>query len=408
MIAISRTSTRFAQASVTYIAFVLVAAPCLADTASLKAEADLALVQAQVDAARQKQMLDAVAAIKPAADGKSGITNSDASAEGLVVARAALRATASQLAATVKSMLPQGKSRILIVQGNQPPDVSQYLSFNALSAQLQSNIESAHLTWMTVNKLPAGKAAPDVNFLFGPLVGIAVLTAIAPLFKSDIVIDGSKLTLADSELRALITRSLSSISDVVVDTDDLLISQMPSAVESFRHSMDDSYKAAANDLNVYRRKVADKGGEAKIEEPLRAAGQDLETSITDYRAFMSKIYTPVGGVLPAAVIDTQFRRFQALSGKGSPAQAETILYVLAVRANMTTVTKKSLFSGFHSTPTTLRVATAIDYTLVLPKSQTAAFGVVECLTTPIKYDAISLTTAVPINICRPKPDELSQ
>ena len=131
MIAISRTSTRFAQASVTYIAFALAAAPCLADTASSKAEADLALVQAQVDAARQKQMLDALAAIKPAADGKAGITNSDASAEGLVVARAALRATASQLAATVKSMLPQGKSRILIVQGNQPPDVSQYLSFSA-------------------------------------------------------------------------------------------------------------------------------------------------------------------------------------------------------------------------------------------------------------------------------------
>lgn len=145
--------------------------PCFAQDSITDQKDAVALETARqaLDAARQKQLLDALAAAKQPTEGKAAITDAASTAEGLVLADYGMRSAAKAMAIKVKAWRTQHAAAtepLVVVQGSQAPSIAQWQSFNRMSTELETTLKLVAQDWKTVTAGSAGRRREKARHLY--------------------------------------------------------------------------------------------------------------------------------------------------------------------------------------------------------------------------------------------------
>lgn len=350
------------------LALALIGDPCAAQEAASSEKDDVALAAARqaLDAARQKQLLDALAAVKQTTEGKAAVTDAAATAEGLLVGDVGMRSAALKMAdqvVTWRSAHTGADKPLLVVLGAQAPSIAQWQAFDRASLELKERLGLVAKDWATVTgPAPGGGGGTKLGTFIAPLAGVTLVTTLASLLKMDFGIAGTRLAPSSDATRAIVIWALSARA-VPLKLPDLAIAGEPTGVKSRLDELAPLQKTVAGHYHDdYLKRLAASGGKPdKLDAAVAAAGANLATALADYDALVKTLYTPAGSSLPAVEIERQ----RLIAGSIS---TQPVLYVTSFSAALTAVTKKGLFTGIRSTPASLRVAGTIDFVIALDQS----------------------------------------
>ena len=353
-------TTRLLMASVALCA----AAPAFSQTVVEEKDA-IALETARqaLDAARQKQLLDALAAIKQPTEGKATIAGEPAAtAEGLMLSDYGMRKAAKTMADRVRTLGTgiSAQSPLMVVIGGQAPSIAQWQSFDRMATLLEENLKQVAADWKTANAAvgEAEEGGTPIKIAMIPSgAALGIVSTVVSLLKTDYGIAGSKLAPTGEATRAIVVGALSE-AGVAMAFPEYQIAITPTGIKT-RLAQLEPLRSVALRLyhDDYLKQLAKAGGKLDKEPAKVAAGTNLGVVLADYDALVKSLYTPVGGVLPAVEVERQ----RLLAEKSA---AQTILYVTSSSSNLSAVTRKGFLTGSRSTPASLRVSSSIDFVVV--------------------------------------------
>lgn len=328
-------------------------AKTIAETEKLKAETD----KSRADT--QKLLIDALAGAKTGF-GETTTTTLENGAEALMLNRIVLQQAVDQLhSEVVAAQTADGsKSPVLIVIGSQPPGIGEWLSFQQAVKLLEANLKNASADWTAAKPKKAGSGSQK---FFDPLTvttAITAATTIASLFRTDVSLTGTSLSLDDQQLIAMIDAKFNRGMDPKFS--GLAMTRSIDRVTTEIARLDTAYRQARTDYRAYLAQDP-----KDTQGVVGQAGAKLATVIADYDAFVAALYKPVNGISPAMVIE-----FQARSN------ASPILYIRSHKGALTLETRKNLGTGFGTVPTWGRATVTLAYGYV---GTNVYSGVVTCI-----------------------------
>jgi hypothetical protein len=185
-----------------------------------------------------------------------------------------------------------------------------------------------------------------------------VIASVADLFTVDTSYKGGAVTVKDEQFDTQLARALQD-AKTTVDYDAYLVAPAPTYVQAGLDSLKEPVRTARDYyLQGYMPLFLKANGKTgDMDGGIAAAGKNLETVLSDYDSARKAMFTPVAGVLPAAVITRE------ATMRGDIAQ-RPILYIRSHRAAVTTDIRKGFFVGWFKPPVHLTVAAVVDYVIV--------------------------------------------
>lgn len=343
-----------------------------------KIRADIEKVRADTEKSRtdaQKVMIDALAGAKTSF-GSTTTTTLENGAEALLLNRLAIQQAVDELGRVVTSKRAADKNaQMIIVIGSQPPGIGDWLSFVQTLKLLKQNLREASLDWAEAKKPdpPAQGMKPH----FGPIsvsTAITAATTIASLFRSDITLTGSAMTLDDQQLLTMLDAKFNPDADPA--NSGLAMIRSIATVTAQVDDLDAVYQHARTDYRDYLEQAPK---DPKAPQGIRGvAGAKLATVIADYDGFVAALYKSVNGVSPAMALEFQSR---LATGTAPP-----VLYIRSHKAALTLETRKNLGTGFGTVPTWARATATLAYSYVGVKRHS---GVISCITGRTRITQIS-------------------
>lgn len=253
--------------------------PCFAQDSITEQKDAVALETARqaLDAARQKQLLDALAAAKQPTEGKAAITDAASTAEGLVLADYGMRSAAKAMAIKVKAWRTQHAAAtepLVVVQGSQAPSIAQWQSFNRMSTELETTLKLVAQDWKTVTAGSAGGGGgTKLGTFIAPIAVGAVIATISSLLKTDYGVAGTKLAPTADATRAIIIGALSD-AQIPLKLPEFQVAGEPTAVKARLDELAPLQKAAsALYHDDYLKRLAAAGGKPdKLDAAIASAG----------------------------------------------------------------------------------------------------------------------------------------
>lgn len=323
---------------------------------------------ADAELARMKTMQDMIVASKGTATGTATLTDIDAGAEVLLLRNRVETNLGRQLAERVG---PGGDRPILLIFGDRPPTTAHYLSLRRGEHEFRLNAETANKMARSVFAPKAGKPKakkPKPGYLAyvesdfigaaaGPVgVGLSAISTVISLLRVDTDLKGKALASTAESLGPIVANEL-TLKGWKVQAPEGIATQTLYAdeiVEGLRPQRDE----AATYYAIYLSRLQAKEGKVEnLTEPERIAGQAVATVVGDYSSLVSGLFVPVNGVLPATVIQEE----KALADK---APDQSLLFVTAHEAAMTSITKKGFLTGIIGIPAYVSASSIASYTLL--------------------------------------------
>lgn len=328
-----------------------------------KTLSDIAKNQADIQAALLKSELDTIASLKGVAEGNTKLTNENSSAEALLLGDYALRGAAQKLAQDVSAWEGPntGNPSLLLVMGSQRPSIADYLSFESTAQIVGRNLKRAISNWNSAKGRRVAQGPELETYGFAPLPALAGVASVISMFNVDREISGASVSTTDAQLAAVIQAALQRWN-IKVDLSGLQLDPDPTEVqETLKPLTSDDEEANRLYRDEYLSALKAAGKADNLNPALAAAGTDLRTAMSDFKALSEKLFTPVNGVIPASEIQRQKSLFDHSASK-------PILYIRTYKAAVTTITEKGFLIGRKSTPATMKGAATIDYALLTAAS----------------------------------------
>jgi hypothetical protein len=318
----------------------------------------------KLDAEREKIRIEMIKGANSGIAGTGAVTGPELTAEGLLLSHYLQEKAADKIAADFLAWRAGNGGRtgnVVVVFGDQPPSVADYLAFAKGIDRLRANLVTAVGQWGNARgAVPASGAN-----LFDPLTAVTIATTVASLFKVDTTVAGAALATPNDQFRAILLQEFRE-RGIPIDPPRSIAGQ-PGYSQTQLDGLSRQSEEAAIAYREYLDLLKSKGGKPEnLKEEQRLAGVSLATALSDYETLRKTLYTPLAGILPAHVIDEQ----EALFREGAK---RPILYIHQQKAALTTTTKKGLLTGINGIPAFISGSMVVDYSIA---GETPASGAV--------------------------------
>ena len=351
-----------------------------------KTQAEIAKLQVETAKAKvdtEKARIEADNAlfgtIRGASGGSATLSGGEKTAEALLLSRASLAGASAKLAGLLPAAGFPASTDIkpVIIWGQTPPSVAQWLIFTQERAKLQKQLKAAQTSW---------SSATSTKMAFLPAAaGVATLVAtVIPLFKTDTTLVGGAVSVEESDVRASLAAALQQARYGTLNTLDIsdgakiaadLLAPVADDYEAVRAAYENNY------LVFFEGKLSKSGKSNEI----KAAAAKLKAALDAHDSLRDQLLSETGGIVAATIVDRQ-RQLHSDPDK------HPIIYLLNVDAAYTATTKKGLFTGLGGkVPAFASVTTIIDYAIVGKRGETR--GTVSC--TMANRDMKNLLTLEP-------------
>jgi hypothetical protein len=336
-----------------------------------KIKAEIAKMEAETRKAevdREKGISETINTSRAGTLGSATVAAAETSAEGLLLSRHVQERTANNIVTALKQWNANACPRKVVISFNDyPPTTADYdtvkRGFDRLTARLSeantlarefydrsSNTSTAEIK-RRLDALQSQLGSVAGAAAIGPVV-TAVTTA-ASLLKVNTSIQGAALPVSNEQYRAILYQRLSA-ENCSVD-----IPRSPKVSTMFVDNEFDKLMGARATAAAYQARylahLAKVDGKTSGLTPAELlVGASLNGALDDFKALYKDLYTPVGGVLPAAVIQEQ----KAIA---DAQDVGAVIYIQAHKASLTSLTKQGAFTGIIGMPAYVSAVSTVDY-----------------------------------------------